>query len=93
MIGCVDGIALGVLLSWIYHPDTGYVDVGWDTTDKEEQEYSGQKAGWADDQNFKLDLIGEKDFLLRDREGPGNTITLGSSREKALNCPKGTMLL
>ena len=56
--------------------------VRWDTTDQEGQECTGQQADWAHHQSFKLDLMGEGDVLLSDREEPGNVVTLGSSRGK-----------
>ena len=42
--------------------------MGWDTTDQDGQEYTGQHAGEAHQQGFKLELMEEGDVLLSDGE-------------------------
>ena len=63
--------------------------MGWDTTDQDGQEYTGQHAGEAHQQGFKLELMEEGDVLLSDREEPGNAVTLGSSKGEHQICPGG----
>lgn len=69
--------------------ETGHGDVGWDTVDQVYHEYSGQQAGWTDQQSFKLDVMGERDVFLSDWKETGNTDTLGCIRQKPQNCSKG----
>lgn len=52
--------------------------MGWDTSDKNRQECTRQQPDKVHHQGFKLDLLGEGDVLLRNREESGNTVTLGS---------------
>ena len=52
--------------------------MGWDTSDQNRQEYTRQQPDRAHHQDFKLDLLGEGDVLLRNREDSGNAVTLGS---------------
>lgn len=69
--------------------ETKPVGVGWNATDQEVQDYTGQQPGWAYHQSFKRDLVGEGVVLLSDWEEPGNTVILGSNAEKAQICPRG----
>lgn len=92
MIGCVDGARIKALGSMILDRplETGYVGIRWNATEQVGQKYSEKQAGWIDLQSFKLDLMEERDGVLCDKEGPGNVGNLGNSREKPLNCPKGS---
>jgi len=67
--------------------ETGHVDITWNATNQEGQEYIWQQTGWTHHQSFKIDLMGEQHVLLSDKE-PRNTVTLGSSREKHQICPR-----
>lgn len=58
------------------------------SADLEGQEYIGQQTGWADQKNFKLELMGETNVLPCDRES-GSTVTLGSMGGKHQICPRG----
>lgn len=49
--------------------------MGLGTTDQKRQEYTGHQQG------FEFDLMTGGDVLLSNREGPGNTATLGGSGE------------
>lgn len=57
---------------------------------KKKKKKSGKNAVWIDYQDFELDLLGERDGVLCDRERPENVNNLGNSEEIPLNCPKGS---
>lgn len=48
-----------------------------------------QQAGQTYEERFKLDLSGEGDGLLGNREAPGAADILGTNRQTPLKCPKG----
>ena len=53
-------------------------------------EYTRQQDGRAHHQCFKLDLMGEGDVLLRNREESGNTVASGSSGREPQNFQRVT---
>jgi len=52
-----------------------------DATDLKGQKYTGQQDVWSHHQSFKLELLGERDVLLNNKESK-NTVTLVSSERK-----------
>lgn len=64
--------------------------IRWNTTEQVGQEFCGKQTGWAYYQSFQLDLMGEEDGVLCDREWPGNTVISGNSKDNPQNCPKGS---
>lgn len=93
MNGCLDTITLRVLDIIILDShlwEIKHVDIRWDATDQEEQEYIVHQALWAHHQNFNLNLVAEGVYYWVTEE-TGNTITLGSSKGKPLICPRGIL--
>lgn len=63
------------------------MDIRWNVIEQVGQKCSGEHAGWADYQSFKVDSMGKGDANPCVREGSSNAAFLVNCGEKPLSCP------
>jgi len=79
--GSTPGAIHKVLASMMYLWEAGSVGSWWDSPDQVEQEALHQQTGQSYKDCFKLNLVGEGDGVLSNREEPGAADAWGTNRE------------